>query len=55
MILRSILDLSGEDGVELFFGDQSVLIDIGSNDQLVKLLIGDVLTELLSNSFEVLG
>lgn len=43
MLWGSVLDLSGDNGVEFLLGDKTVLINVGSDDKLVDLLVGDVL------------
>lgn len=52
--IQSILDLSGENGVELLLRDESVLVEVGTPDQLFEFLIGHVLAELISDPPEVL-
>lgn len=49
----SILDLSGEDSVELLLRDKSITIDIGSLDELIDLLLGDAFAKLGSDLLEV--
>ena len=54
MMMRSVLDLAGEDGVELLLGDESVVVGVGAVDELLQLLLGDVLAELLGDPAQVL-
>lgn len=54
IICLSILDLSGEDGVELFFGNEAISVSVGSFDQLFQFGLGDVVAEIIGNSSEVL-
>lgn len=53
MLMRSILDFAGEDGVELLLGDEAVVIDVGPGDELLEFLLGDVFSKLLGNSAQV--
>ena len=53
-LMRSILDLSGEDDIELFLADQAIMVGIGPCDQFLKLLFGNVFSEFLCDSSEVL-
>lgn len=53
MIMESILDFAGKDGIELLLRDKTIMVSVGSVDELLQLLFGHVFAEFLSNSSEV--
>lgn len=53
--MQSILDLPGDNDVELLLRDKPVTIRISSLDEFLNLLIRDLLAKLISNSPEVLA
>lgn len=53
--MQSILDLSGKDGIELLLRNQSIGINVSPPDQLVNLLIGHILSQVISHPSQVLG
>lgn len=54
-VMASLLDGAGEDDIEFLFGDEAILVDVGSVDKLIDFGVRDVLTELGSDPTKVLG
>jgi hypothetical protein len=53
MKMRSILDFTGHDGVELLLAHVAVVVGVSASNQLLQLSFGDIIAEFRCNSFEV--